>query len=248
MKSIVISLSHAHERRKCIEQRFAEFDLPFEFMDAIDARELSQGGIAETDTRFRRRWGLRPLAPAEIACWLSHVRAIRQVSAGPQKMAAIFEDDAVLQPALPAVLDALENCPVLFDLVSLARRKPERPLIFPHHLMLGRSMGRVRYTEYGAEGYVITREAARHLMTSMTRMRLPVDMELMSFWVHRLNLFFLDRPAVEHDDDAASQLTPERARILAGWKTRRLRETAYRLQIGVRKRLGFRHLVRGTIR
>lgn len=186
--------------------------------------------------------------PAEIACWHSHVRAIREVSAGSEPMAAIFEDDAVLQPTPPVVLDCLQDCPVPFDLVSLARRNPERPLIFPHPLLPGHFMGRVRYTEYGAMGYVITREAARQLMTSMTRMRLPVDMELMSFWVHRLNLYFLDRPVVEHDDDAPSQLAPDRARIMAGWRKRRLRETIWRLQIGVRKRIGFRQLVRGKIR
>ena len=44
-------------------------------------------------------------------------------------MIAIFEDDAILLPELPAVPDALEDCDAPFDLVSLARRNPEGPLM-----------------------------------------------------------------------------------------------------------------------
>ncbi len=250
MKAVVISLLRARQRRERIAQRFGEIDLPFEFMDAIDAQGLSEFDIASyTDRSYRNRWGARPLTPSEHACWRSHVRAIGQASIGPEPMTAIFEDDAVPRPELPVVLNALEDCPERFDLVSLARRNRRRPLAGRRvSLTAGRSLGRVQYTEYGAYGYVITREAASYLVGRMTRMRLPVDMELMHFWVHRLNLYFLDEPVVEHDDDSPSHLTPGRTVVLTDWKKPRLRQTAWRLQMGVRKRIGFRHLVRGTIR
>ena len=247
MKAVVISLPHARERRRRIARRFAEVDLPFEFMDAIDAGEMTEADMAQVDTRYRRRWGLRPVAPAELACWRSHICAITQASAGPDPMTAIFEDDAILRPELPAVLDALESRPVPFDLVSLARRG-RKPLIAAQPLAAGRSMGRVRYTEYGAYGYVITREAASYLAGRMTRMRLPADMELLFFWVHRLNLYFLDAPVVEHDEKAPSQLATDRTRAVTGWKTPRLRRLAYRLHMAASKRIGFRNLVSGKIR
>lgn len=247
MRSLVISLPHARERRERIEQRFSEIALPFDFMDAVDAREITEADMAQVDTRYRRRWGLRPLAPAELACWRSHVCAITQASGRPEPMTAIFEDDAILRPELPAVLDALERCTVPFDLVSLARRG-RKPLIAAQPLTAGRSMGRVRYTEYGAYGYVVTREAARHLADRMKRMRLPADMELMYFWVHRLNLYFLDDPVVDHDEDVPSQLADDRARAGTRWQPRRFRRFAYLLQMSVCKRVGFRRLVRGSIR
>lgn len=226
MKSIVISLARAHERRERIAQRFAEVDLPFEFMDAVDARDLTEADMARVDTRYRRRWGLQPLAPAQVASWSSHARAIARAGDSADPMTAMFEDDAILRPELPAVLDALENCSVPFDLVSLARRRPERPLVAAHPLAAGRSMGRVRYTEYGTYGYVVTKEAALYLTSRLTPQRLPTDMTLMFFWVHRLNLYFLDAPVVEHDDDTPSQLAAGRARAVAGWRKRRLRLTA----------------------
>ena len=244
MKAVVISLPDARKRRERTARRFDKIGLPFEFMDAVDAREVD---LAEIDTRYRHRWGLRPLASTELACWRSHVRAIAQASAGPDPMTAIFEDDAILLPELPAVLDALEASPVPFDLVSLARQG-RKPLIAAQPLAAGRSMGRVRYTEYGAYGYVVTREGASYLADRMTKMRLAADLELMHFWVHRLNLYFLDDPVVDHDEDIPSQLTPDRMRALRDWQKPRLRRLAYRLQMGAHKRLGFRQLIRGDIR
>ena len=249
MKAVVISLPRARTRRERIAQRFAELNLPFDFMDAIDSSELTEADMeAQIDTRYRRRWGLRPLTPAEHACWRSHVRAIGYASAGPDPMTAIFEDDAVLRPELPVVLSALQDCPERFDLVSLARRN-RKTLIAAHPLAkTDRSMGRVRYTEYGAYGYVITKEAASYLASRMRQMRQPVDMELMHFLVHRLNLYFLDEPVIEHDDDTPSHLTPGRTVVLTDWEKPRLRQAAWRLQMGLRKRVMFRHLIRGKIR
>ena len=46
MKAVVISLLRARQRRERIAQRFGEINLPFEFMDAIDAQGLSEFDIA----------------------------------------------------------------------------------------------------------------------------------------------------------------------------------------------------------
>ena len=109
-------------------------------------------------------------------------------------------------------------------------------------------MERIRYTEYGAYGYAVTREVAAYHLGRTTRMRLPADMELMLFWVHRLNLYLRDVLVVEHDEDVSSQLDAGRTRAPAGWKKPRLRQIAYRLQIASRKRIEFRHLIRGKLR
>ena len=216
-------------------------------MDAVDAEEMTEADLAQVDMRYRRRWGLRPVASSELACWRSHVSAITQASTGPDPMTAIFEDDAIPLPELLAVLDALEHPPVPFDLVSLARRS-RKPLVAAQPLAAGRSMGRVRYSEYCAAGYVITREAAAYLAGRMKRMRLPVDMELLFFWVHRLDLFFLDTPVVEHDEKPPSQLATDRTAAVAGWKPSRHRRLAYLLHMAASKRIGFRNLVSGKIR
>ena len=132
---------------------------------------------------------LRPVALTELACWRSHVCAIRQVSAGPDMTPTIFEDDAILRPELPIVLDALEDCPVPFDLVSLGRRKAERPLIAPHPL--ARSMGRVAYSEYGAYGVITRRQSHGPHGPHAPASRYGVDV-LLGSWDQ-------DEPAVDHD-------------------------------------------------
>ena len=55
MKAIVISLPHAQERRRYIAQRFSQVELPFEFMDAVDAEEMTEADMAQVDGRYRRR-------------------------------------------------------------------------------------------------------------------------------------------------------------------------------------------------
>ncbi len=250
MKIIVISLSDAYERRRRMEAQLAALGLPFEFLDACDGRELLESDMGQIDLQFRRRWGLRPIVPAELACWRSHVQAIHLAAqnhdGGPT---AIFEDDIIPLPALPGVLDALENYPDDFDLVNLGRRLPGRPLVAPRPLAAGRSMGRIRFSEYGAGGYVISNQAARYLTHRMRAMRLPVDMELMFFWFHRLDLYCLDAGVIDYagEEELPSQISPART-AAASAKKGRLRRVAYRLQMGARKRLGWRRLISSAIR
>ena len=120
--------------------------------------------MAQIDTRYRRRRGLAQISPGELACWLSHRAALRVLVASKDPMAAIFEDDGLPLPELPAVLQSLECRAGSFDVVVLGRRMPWRPLVDPITLVGERAMGRIRYNEWGAEGYVIARAAARFLL------------------------------------------------------------------------------------
>ena len=248
MKSVVISLPHARTRRARIAQRFAEVDLPFTFMDGIDARDLSVAHKAQLDTRYRRSRGLRPVSPGELACWLSHRAALRVLVAGNETMAAIFEDDGLPLPGLPEVLRALEERAGSFDAVVLGRRQPWKPLVDP--VALGdRKMGRIRYNEWGAEGYVITRAAAGFLLARMPRMRFPYDMDLCHVWVNRLNLFFLDEPVVHHEDDYSyiDAAGPRSRYANRRFGIARIKSLRFSGEMAVLKRYTFPRLRRGGI-
>lgn len=248
MRSLVISLSRALERRAAIAQRFAEVNLPFEFMDAIDARNLTETDTAEIDTTYRSRRGLRPISPGELACWLSHRAAVRTLVAGNEPMLAIFEDDGLPLPELPDVLRALERRAGSFDVVVLGRRQPWKPLVDP--IALGkRKMGRIRYNEWGAEGYVITREAARFFLARIPKMRFPYDMDLCHAWVNRLNLFFLDQPVVHHEGDYSyiDAAGPRRGYANRRSRITRLKSLRFSVEMAVLKRYTFPHLRDGRI-
>ena len=212
MKAFVINLERAKERRRRMEEQFAVLGLEAAFHPAADIRDFTQETYSMVDRETRRRLGLWPQADAEIGCWLSHHRIMQEVVENGPETAAIFEDDAGLSAELPAVLDALERRPFAFDVVKLNRRSSRTFIPCERLWRPGHSVGRVRYHDYGSEGYVITREAARHFLESTPLMMREIDQALSRFWENGLNVFYVDPPVVSHDDQEDSQIERDRRR------------------------------------
>ena len=214
MKAFVINLERAVERRRRMEEQFAALGLEAAFHPAVDARELTPEHYAQVDRETRRRLGLWPQADGSIANWISQRQLMRAIVENGPETVAIFEDDAGLSAELPAVLNALELRPFAFDVVKLNRRSP-RTFIPCERLETGHRVGRVRYHDYGSEGYVITREAARHFLESTPLMMREIDQALSRFWENGLNVFYVDPPVVSHDEQDDSQIERDRRRALA---------------------------------
>ena len=252
MKAFVINLERAVERRRRMEQQFAALGLEAAFHPAVDARELTPEHYALVDRETRRRLGLWPQADGSIANWISQRRVMRKIVENGPETAAIFEDDAGLSAELPVVLDALDRRPFAFDVVKLNRRS-SKPFIPCERLETGHRVGRVRYHDYGSEGYVITREAARHFLESTPLMMREIDQALSRFWENGLNVFYVDPPVVSHDEQDDSQIERDRRRAR---KAHRRAEGAFsvtwrRVVSAVsrdfQRRAAFRRLQRGEI-
>ena len=166
-------------------------------------------------------------------------------------MVAIFEDDAGLSPELPEVLAALERKPFDFDIVMLNRRSHRKAFIPCERLTGNHMAGRVRYSDYGSEGYVITREAARNFLESTPLMMWEIDQALSRFWENGLNVFYVDPPVVFHNERNDSQIEGDRNR--SRQRQREADGTAYLLwrravaavQRSIRRRAAFRLLLDG---
>ena len=253
MRIVLINLERAAHRRAEMAREFDAVGLRYEVKSAIDGRRLSPDHLAQVDGEGRRRLGLRPQDNGSIACWLTHREVMRDLAANGPDMMAVFEDDARFTPELPEVLKVLETRPFDFDLVSLYRGHPRRPFVPCVSLTDGPSAGRVRYSDGGSVGYVITRPAARHFIETTPRMVLSLDHALLRFWISGLNTLYADPPVVHHggahdseiDDHrvtarAERDATDARAAIL--W-----RRTVAGARRAVKKRLAFRRLLRGEI-
>ena len=253
MRIVLINLERAAHRRAEMAREFDAVGLRYEVKSAIDGRRLSPDHLAQVDGEGRRRLGLRPHDNGSIACWLTHREVMRDLAANGPDMMAVFEDDARFTPELPEVLKVLETRPFDFDLVSLYRGRPRRPFVPCVSLTNSHSAGRVRYSDGGSVGYVITRPAARHFIETTPRMVLGLDHALLRFWISGLNTFYVDPPVVHHggahdseiDDHrvtarAERDATDARAAIL--W-----RRSVAGARRAVKKRLAFRRLLRGEI-
>ena len=182
MRIVLISLERATERRRRMAEEFAQVGLDYKIWPAKDARTLTDEDRAFVDHAARERLGLHPIPDGSLACTLSERAAMQDlVINGPESM-AVFEDDARFEAALPEVLQALERQTHVFDIVKLQRRNLRRPFIPTMSLPTGHRLGRVRFSDFGSEGYVITREAARLLLERIPRMVRDMDHELSYFW------------------------------------------------------------------
>ena len=253
MKVFVINLARACERRRRMEEQFASLGLEATFHPAFEVREFTPETYAKVDRETRRRMGLWPQADAEIACWMSHHQIMQEIVENGPETAAILEDDAGLSADLPKVLGALERRPFAFDVIKLNRRSLKKIFIPCERLQTGHRVGRIRYSDYGSEGYVITRDAARHFLENTPRMMREIDQALSRFWESGLNVFYIDPPVVSHDEQDDSQI--ERDRKLARKKQMSADGVMYvtwRRVVSafvreVQRRIAFRRLLRGEI-
>lgn len=253
MRIVLINLERAAERRARMALEFGALGLEYEVKQAIDGRNLSAEHLSQVDREARHELGLYPQANGSIANWLTQREAMKDLVANGPEMMAIFEDDARLTPELPEVLAALERQRFAFDVVVLQRRHPRRPFIAQVPLTDRHKAGRVRYSDSGSEGYVITRVAARYFLETTPKMVLAIDQALSRFWDSGLNVFYVDPPVVYHGGVEDSQIEESRN---ASRRNRADRDTLasiiWRRAIAgtrraVKKRVAFRKLLHGEI-
>ena len=232
---------------------FGHIGLEYTIKNAIDSHYLTPQHLSKVDWEGRRQLGLYPQALGSIACWLTYREVMQDlVNCGPPVM-AIFQDDARFHPVLPKVLCALEMEAHQFDVVVLHRRNPSRQFIPRINLRGGHVLGRVKYHDSGAEGYVITRRAASHFLQSTSMMIREIDQAIPRFWESGLNVYYVNPPVVFHGETNDSQIEMDRERSR---KQRNRNENStlvlcrrlchWPLQ-SIRKRIAFRNLLKGNI-
>jgi GR25 family glycosyltransferase involved in LPS biosynthesis len=131
------------------------------------------------------------------------------------RMLAVLEDDVAVDPDLPRVLAAIEQAGPCFDQINL-HRTPGRREFFSRcaDLLPGWEVGRVGWTQIGTQGYVVTAAGAARILAGCRRLVLTQDNWTQRVWANGLDLYGLNRPAVEPLEDAVSTIS----------ETRRVRE------------------------
>ena len=105
MQAFIINLDAATDRWAFIEKSFAQSRLELRRVPAIDIKFLTFPHQDYLEGRYRLLHGRIPNR-RELACYLSHIKAIETFLATGESHAVIGEDDIVLRPELDAVLEA----------------------------------------------------------------------------------------------------------------------------------------------
>lgn len=125
---LCINLERSPDRRREIAAQAQALDLAVDFVPAVDGRLLPADDPerARYDPARRRLTWRRGLSDAEIACVLSHRRAVRRFVDSDARFAVVLEDDAILAPDFRKRLEHVLAAEDRWSIVRLETRLNER--------------------------------------------------------------------------------------------------------------------------
>ncbi len=243
MQVLCINVPRSSDRRAAMIEQFRRLGMAFEIFSATDWQNLDEADFALVDAETRRRQGRCPLSDGMIACALSHRRALHYMIAKGFERVAVFEDDATLTPDTMHALEVIEQTDSGADIVFLHRNKSAHRFVPLARLSDRYKLGLVRLSDWGTQGYVITREAACNFLERVPRIIHQMDHSLHAYWLHGLRTFTLDPPVVHHSKIfGLDSLLQEAPRPRRQWDivsvTRRIQSA---ITEAIQMRLAFHH-------
>lgn len=130
-----------------------------------------------------------------------------------------------------------------FDIAGLHMGSDSRRFVPVVGLDTGHRLGLVRWSNFGAQGLVITRAAARRFLDANPRVRPGLDRAFARYWHHGLRTYWLRPPVVHHlTHDVGASLVHDSPVVDQPWLTRKPRRIWSDAKEGVRKRIAFSRL------
>lgn len=161
MRAYYINLGRRPERRETMERRFGALGIACERVDAITPADITP----EQRARFCDPTAYRWQTEGELACSLSHAKAMRAFLTTADSHAAIFEDDAILSAALPELLEAFAAAPGAIDVLRLETDNgPLRLRPAPEARLGAFGIYQLYNAGGGAAAYVVSRRAAQRIL------------------------------------------------------------------------------------
>ena len=166
---VFINLDRAVERRRFMEAQGERLGLGFERAAAVEASGIPD----DTAARLGRSWE-RPLTRQELGCFLSHHALWGEIAAGSEPV-LVLEDDVMLSPRLPSLLDQVAGLAGV-DLLNLENFERRRFLTGERRkLRDGLSLLGVARDKSGSAAYLLWPAGARKLLRRAERGAAPVD-------------------------------------------------------------------------
>ncbi len=198
----VINMDGARERWQLMEGQLDALGLPYERFAAIDGKALGGTHPDFSALSYRLMHGRR-FIPGEIGCYLSHVGALKAFLASGHDHALVLEDDVVIDPRTPALIEAAIAAGT-WDILRLStvnsgRKHAYLPLSADHDLAIALTR------EKGAGAYVVTRRGAEW-MAGMLPIRMAWDIAFDTEYLHGLRTAFIVPVPCDQNTGMATQI------------------------------------------
>ncbi len=173
MRAYVINLDRAPERWTHIEKSFSSTGFGLSRVPAVDGNAMSLPHQGYAEGRYRWLHG-RDTNIYEVACYLSHVRAMEAFLETEEDCALIAEDDIVLGPDAEAVVEGAMRYAKYWNVLRLTGLTAANG--FKVARLHGDSYLSVHTTRLkGAGAYLVDRRAAKAYVKGLMPMWLPYD-------------------------------------------------------------------------
>ena len=168
-----INLTSAAARADHMEKEAQRLGLTLQRVEAIDGRLLSE---EEIDLLHRPAAGMHRMSGPEVACFLSHREAWRQIVNANMRFGAVFEDDLTFALDARTLLNDDQWLPADADILKIETTS-RRALLLPPFCDVpgGRSAGILASAHLGAGGYILSRTMAARLFEQTKTFGVPVD-------------------------------------------------------------------------
>lgn len=173
LKSYVINLDRSKDRLEFISKVFAQNNLSFIRVDAVDGRRILEEDFKHLTAV--NNWD-QPLTHAEVGCFLSHRECLRLIAEGDEPFGAVFEDDIILSSHASLFLQDANWIPKNIDIVKIDTAK-KRCLVGAKTVSLdqGYSLAPLISKHYCAGGYIVSKVCAARLYALTALVAAPID-------------------------------------------------------------------------
>lgn len=180
IKSYLINLNKDSDRLDFFREQFERLELSFERIPAVDGRAMTDEEYASFQ-RARPRDQKKRWLRGQMGCFLSHYQAWEAIASGSDRYGAVFEDDIFVSDGLRRILSDDDWVPQGVDVIRLEPSSNRVRLGRKLTSVEDRDYYRVLSTSWCAGAYLLSREAARKLVTLAQEHHQPADIMLFSF-------------------------------------------------------------------
>ncbi len=224
---LIINLPSSTERRAAMAVQLARLGVEAQWIEAVDGRALEptrrSAHCRESFAAFHS-----PLTPAEVGCYLSHLKALERIAEADWPRAVVLEDDVLLPADFVPRLNLLcREADAALDLIKLAGRLRRRLVL--QELTNGDRLVRYRRPPIGAYALMWSSAGARKMLAHSRLVRRPFDVEIKHWWEMQLQIATLVPALVSLDATSrhASTIGPRSIRASGGWYRKLRYQIAY---------------------
>ena len=202
LATYLINLDRSRDRLEYSKLEFERYGMDFTRIQAIDGLDLD---IADYPQATRNAWAYHtPLSVNEVACYMSHLKALRSFLDSDATHGMILEDDfAFVEDPMPCLRSLMELDD--WDIVKLYNWKKRRLKKYFTSFMTDQRKPYSLYfnasTAICNTGQIFSRSGAEKFVAKKNHFYRPVDVELKHYWEQDLRIKSLCPPIITENKE-----------------------------------------------